>query len=279
MNVNDINPFIRFAAKVNHGRSLGMVNVFDSRIFYVISGEGNIEIDGKTLRLSEGSLFYCPGGSCYRFSGACELYILNFDLFQNRSNIKKAIYPLTNDKSPIYSIEETVEDAQVLGSHIYIKDAYTIGEKIKKIISEHSTKASFYKENCSAMLKSAIIDIYRSESYIKSPVLNTIEKVCSYIRQNLAKKLTNSELSSLAGYHEYHLNRIFLQNTGKTVHQYIITERINTAKRMLATTDMTVSDIAESTGFNSTTHLCSCFKTIVGLSPSQYKKTKRLDIM
>lgn len=280
MKVCDINPFIRFAKKVNYSGNPGTVNVFDSRIFYVVSGEGNIEIEGKKQRLTEGSLFYCPSGSCYRFFGTCELYILNFDLFQDRNNIKKALYPfVTNGKAPIYFLHETLDDAKTLETFVYIKDAYTIGEKIKSIISEHSKKAPFYKENCSAMLKSVVIDIYRSESFIKSPTLKTVENVCSFIRQNLDKKLSNNEIAYVAGYHEYHLNRIFLQNTGKTVHQYIIDERIHSVKSMLTTTDMTVSDIAESTGFNSATHLCSCFKAQVGVSPSQYRKSKHPDII
>jgi len=280
MRLIDVNPFIRYAGKINFKGSQGTANVFDSRIFYVISGEGNIEIDGKTQKLGEGSLFYCPAASCYRLFGTCELYILNFDLFQTRNDIKKTVRPfITDGKAPIYTDKQTVDDAKTFDSYIYIKDAYTIGEKIKSIISEHSTKAPFYREKCSALLKSVVVDIYRSESFIKSPTLKTIEKVCSYIRQNLGKKLTNAELSYIAGYHEYHLNRLFLQNTGKTVHQYIITERINAAKRMLATTDMTVSDVADSAGFNSSTHLCSCFKAQVGLSPSQYRESKHPDII
>ena len=282
MKVNDINPFIRFAEKLTYSGSYGNVNVFDSRIFYTLSGEAQLEINGNTLRLCEGALFYCHGGSQYSFTGSsgCELYILNFDLFQGRSNVKKALPPFkTNGKAPIYSGEETVEDAESLSSYIFIKDGYEIGEKLGEIVSEFGAKPPFFMEKCSAMLKAVIIDIFKSESFIKSPALKTIEKVCAYIRLNLDKKITNAELSYIAGYHEYHLNRIFQKHTGKTVHQYIIDARIHTAKRMLATTEMSVSDIAESAGFNSSTHLCACFKSQTGLSPAQYRKSKHPDII
>ncbi len=282
MKVSDINPFIRFAEKIAYSGSSGTVNVFDSRIFYLVSNNAQIEIDGKTLKLCEGSLFYCIGGSSYNFSGAvgCELYILNFDLFQNRNDIKKPIAPFkTKGKAPIYTIEDTIDDGGALGSYIFIEDGYELGEKIRAIITEFGSKAPFFLEKSGALLKDVLIDIYRSETLIKSPALKTIEKVRSFIHQNIDKKITNAQLAYIAGYHEYHLNRMFLKHVGKTVHQYIIDTRTHTAKRMLATSDLSISDIAELTGFNSPTHFCSCFKAKTGISPAHYRESKHRDII
>ena len=39
--------------------------------------------------------------------------------------------------------------------------------------------------------------------------------------------------------------------------------------------ESTMLEIAENTGFNSSTHFCGCFKEAVGCSPSQYRKEKR----
>ncbi len=280
MQVFEINPFLRFADSISFKSSRAEVNVFDSRIFSVISGCADILIDGQRFNLCEGSLFYCAGGSCYSLttSESCIINVLNFDLTQQRNNITRSLPPYKlNGASAKYGREVILDDGGDLNSYIYIKDGYGLQAKISDIINEFSQKRPLYMEKCSAMLKDSLIEIYRSRMFVKTPSLKTLEKVISYINLNLNKKITNAELAAKAGYHEYHLNRLFLKHIGKTIHQYIIDARIEKAKSLLATTDMTIVEIAESAGFNSSTHLCGCFKSAVGLVPSEYRKIKYSD--
>lgn len=276
MKVSEINPFVRFAKSISYKNTASEVNVFDSRIFFVASGNAEITIDGNRFALSEGSLFYCASGSCYTIlSDGCTINVLNFDLTQARCDVKMMSPYRIDSKGPIYSREVTLLDGGSLNSYIYIKDGDLLGSRVRDIIAEYGKEQPFFLEKCSAVLKELLIDIYRSESLIKSPALKTIEKISSYIQQNLGKKITNAELAYIAGYHEYHLNRIFLKHTGKTVHRYIIDARIDKAKQLLVTTDFTLSQIAESTGFNGCTHLCARFKSQLGISPSHYREHKR----
>lgn len=275
MKVNDINPFVRLAKNINYKNTALDVNVFDSRIFFVSSGSAEIVIDGNKFILSENSLFYCAGGSLYTILADGLINVLNFDVTQSRTDVKRITPYKMGAKGPIYSRETELDDGGSLNSYIYIKDGDLLGAKVRDIIAEYNSKQPFFMEKCSAALKELLIDIYRSENLIKSPALRTIEKISSYIQQNLDKKITNSVLAYIAGYHEYHLNRIFLKNTGKTVHRFIIDARIDKAKQLLTSTDFTLSQIAENTGFNTSTHLCARFKEQTGISPTSYRQKKR----
>ena len=82
-------------------------------------------------------------------------------------------------------------------------------------------------------------------------------------------------LSELTGYHEYHLNRLFLTHTNTSLHKYILNVRINEAKKILMNTDLSLAAIAEKVGFNSNTHFSSYFKQVVGLSPLEFRKRFR----
>ena len=59
------------------------------------------------------------------------------------------------------------------------------------------------------------------------------------------------------------------------MHRFIIDARIDKAKQLLTSTDLTLSQIAESTGFNGGTHLCARFKEQTGISPTGYRNKKR----
>jgi AraC-like DNA-binding protein len=60
--------------------------------------------------------------------------------------------------------------------------------------------------------------------------------------------------------------------TGCSPTTYLRDVRVNLAKRLLTTTEMTISQIANSTGYQSSGALCSAFKGCTGLTPSQFRK-------
>ncbi len=278
MRVNELNPFIRFAENISFKSRKAQVNVFDCRIFSIVSGELEIWIDQNSYLLKAGDLFYCSAGSCYQVCAAenCSIDVLNFDMTQSYSDIKKNIPPhKIRGGKKLYKNEIFIDDCDELNGYIYIENGYELQLKIKKIIKVYAQQQPFFAEKCSSVLKETLIDMYLSRYSLKTPALKTLESVTNFISLNINKKITNGELAGIAGYHPYHLNRIFLKYTGTTVHQYIMAERISAAKNLLSSTDMTMLEIAENTGFNSSTHFCGCFKEAVGCSPSQYRKEKR----
>lgn len=280
MELCEINPFLRFAGNIQYKLRANPINVFDGRIFNVTSGRLRIEAEGKTYVLEEGGLFYCPAGSCYCLltDGYCKVNNINFDISRQRSDIVNPVFthPLSQG-APIYGREAELSDVPELNEIIVLKDAFDISEEIGKIIKEFSEKRPFFREKCSSMLRGVIIEICRRSLNVKSPALRTVDKVTAYINANLEKKLTNAELSRIAGYHEYHLNRIFLKYTGKTVHQYILLTRVNKGKLYLTASDLSISEIAEQVGFSSSAHFCSSFRELCGESPSKYRNSKRLE--
>ena len=58
----------------------------------------------------------------------------------------------------------------------------------------------------------------------------------------------------------------------QTVMQYIIVKRLENAKMLLNTTNMTVESIAFASGFNNTSYFSRAFKEQYGVSPLSYRK-------
>lgn len=73
-----------------------------------------------------------------------------------------------------------------------------------------------------------------------------------------------------------YLNK-FKAVTGLSPKQYVLRERIKSAKNLLSTTDKPIATIAEETGFFDTAHFTKCFTAEVGISPSRYRGEVKKD--
>lgn len=103
---------------------------------------------------------------------------------------------------------------------------------------------------------------------------DNIEVAKSYIFEHLSEKITVKELSAVARMSTSHFSRVFRQQTGFSPYDYVLTARLNRAKELLQKTDLSVSQIAEETGFNSEANFVYFFTTNAGISPGKFRKLK-----
>jgi len=72
-----------------------------------------------------------------------------------------------------------------------------------------------------------------------------------------------------------HLSHLFKRVTGKSPMEYLFACRLLAAKRMLATTSLSIGDIVESCGFSDDSNFSRAFRKRVGMSPSDFRKRYR----
>lgn len=274
MNFCDINPFIRLAERLCYTSVLNNVKVRDCRIFYILSGKAEITIDNQHYELVPGSLFYCCADNCYSFaSEGMEYLCLNFDLTQ-ADNTHTALYPLiyvnkVNNQATKY--KENVCN-NFITSHLFIENASEYSVALKQILEEFSTQKIYYRENSSSILKMLLIKLYRDSLNTSENSADAVSKVLNYIQANFSQPINNQLLSEMTSYNANHLNRLFLNHTGTTIHQYILSMRINEAKKLLLNTNMPLNTIAEKVGFNNHTYFSSYFKRAENMTPRMFRK-------
>lgn len=276
MNFCDINPFIRFAERIYHNRTSDKsVVVKDCRIFYLISGQAEIFIENEHYNFVPGSIFYCRAGSMYNIRTVhAELISLNFDLTQvNNSRTIPYSRTTIRDSKLLPTIEyDYVSDSDFINSHLFVAHGSEYSKPLKTILEEYSTQKIYYQENSSAILKGILTLLHRHSIESTSNAVHAVSKLIDYIKENYNQPLNNDMLSSMTGYHEYHLNRLFCKHTGTSVHQYILNIRINEAKKLLLNTNLSLSSISEQIGFNSNTYFSTYFKRVIGISPLEFRK-------
>ena len=103
-----------------------------------------------------------------------------------------------------------------------------------------------------------------------------IEKIKSIVIDHIHYlddgKFIFSEILSKELHKEYsQLSRLFSETEGITIEQYIIHQKIEKTKELLAYNEMNLSGIAFKLGYSSVAHLSGQFKKVTGLTPSQFK--------
>lgn len=102
-----------------------------------------------------------------------------------------------------------------------------------------------------------------------------VEKVILTMRERLSDDLSLDDLAAVACMSPYHFNRIFRQLTGIPPGQFLSALRLEAAKRLLLTSEMSVTEICFEVGYNSLGTFTSRFNLLVGLPPGQFRHLGR----
>ena len=73
---------------------------------------------------------------------------------------------------------------------------------------------------------------------------------------------------------KFHFLRIFKEITGTSPLEYKNSIRLEHAKEQLLDTNTPINEIGREMGYTSATYFCDAFKAKIGMSPSQYRKTR-----
>lgn len=95
----------------------------------------------------------------------------------------------------------------------------------------------------------------------------------NYIDEHLTEKIKIDDLSAKIGFSSRQLSRKFKIEIGRSIHQYIIEERLHTATYILRFTDWEIIEVAQSLGFSSESHFISIFRKNIGQTPDVFRKS------
>lgn len=103
----------------------------------------------------------------------------------------------------------------------------------------------------------------------KRKELKRLDEVMKYIDAHYMEKLTVEEVASVANMSAGHFSKLFHKIMGQRYIDYIIQKRIQKAKEMLETTELTVVDIAMECGFNNIANFYRTYRKFYQKAPRE----------
>jgi len=256
-----LNAEVTMAARSSFapGFSLGRSRPHGFRLVYITRGTGWFELNGTRYGTRAGILSLLPVGfeQCCGVSGTepVEAYWVQFEAnLGDAELINMMKLPVCLDmagRSDIPRLFETMVDA--------FNDS--------SVTSVLRSKAALY-EVLACFLEQCQVD---EEAFANIDLYVKLGKVLDYIDQHLADNVTLEELAKIAYLHPNYFISLFKNMIGYPPIQYVNMQRMEKVKRLLAETDIHISEIAASVGMQNH-YLSRLFKQHTGISPTRYRR-------
>lgn len=241
---------------------------------YIYEGTMLYQIDNKVYALNAGDCLFCNSNRLHRGQAinhqVCKYIAITFNpnFLSSKHNLiyQKYIAPI------IYSN---------LSSYLFKSDTswqHQIKELISQIISIYDTQKPLYEIHLLTKM-SIIWSIFYThiQEYLVLDTLyakqaDKIKAILNYIHQNYAQKLTLVDISRATHLSISDCSHSFKRYLHETIFSYIMRYRIEQSLPLLLEKSLTITDIALSVGFNSTSYYTEIFKRYHNITPKQYQK-------
>lgn len=124
------------------------------------------------------------------------------------------------------------------------------------------------------MLKQILVRALRLSEEKERSGNDLTGQIMRFLKSRCREAISLEQLGRQFGYHPVYLNRLFKEETGRTLHRFQMECRMERACAMLTGTRLSVREIAESTGFSSPAYFSELFLKMMGTTPGQYREGK-----
>lgn len=228
--------------------------------FIVLDGTGVLNYNGTKYTLEKGNCVFIDCSKPYSQYSSKNLWSLIWIHFygNNINELYKQYLNLGNKpcfiaKNPELYIKKINTIYEIASNKSYISDI-KIYENIISIISLAT------QERYNTINKSA-----------KSLRLNILN-IKNYLEDNFQNKISLDELAKKFFVNKFYLSRIFKDEFGTSINNYIISLKITKAKELLRFSQKSIEEIAFEVGIGDPNYFSRLFKKLEGMSPSEFKQ-------
>lgn len=239
-------------------------------VLYVEEGFGVAIVDNRQYTMRPGRLFFFPpftlhkvrvdeqAQDCYRrtiihVDHHAVLNILR-DFPQNRLRLQS----LSARGGPAFVADLSAQHAQI--------------DSLFSTYARAGLAGSLNTEQVACLLLT-LFSMLPQDNATPSDSRNALStQVMFWLEENYTQKFSLDRLAEDLGRSRSYLSRRFHAETGEPVHQYLNTIRLRKACEALLHSTLSVSDVADATGFSDVTYFISAFKKGIGETPLQYRK-------
>ncbi len=170
-----------------------------------------------------------------------------------------------------YQLFQQLNRESPVGHLSDVRKAKQIMELILQLYDDSSgqIKVDIQGANLLTQLLSLFLESISSPSTPRLP--QTISSIRDYLFEHYNQNITLDTLSAQFNISKFYLLRTFQHHLGLSPNDYLQNIRVTKAKELLRTTEHSISMVANSVGFESTSYFISVFKKQEGVTPLKYR--------
>ncbi|ULO08997.1 helix-turn-helix domain-containing protein [Paenibacillus sp. 19GGS1-52] len=214
-----------------------------------------------------------------RFTLDIELFTLLFvqkEKAQIVNRLKKELELLTSlnklDSTTLHSIrEDFLQVVYSLLSRQHIQAHRLFADEVSQQLAQNAESSVFDFMKWAQALTDKTVDSIKQVLQSEG----VVERAKRYIHDNYAQDLSREDVAASVYLTADYLAKIFKNETGQTVKEYLNECRIRAAKQMLIESTTSIGDIAMDTGFDTISYFSTVFKKLTGETPIAYRSKHR----
>ena len=264
-------PFAFFRVNKDHSR-YNMVSHWhgELELVRIMEGEFHITLNGKLYIAKKGDIIFVNSETVHRGTPRDAVYeciVFHSDF-------------LYSEHFDCFSFVKNIIDGECMINEFFPADSgkgYDALREVFEAIGENRPSCKFLVVSAFYKFFAAVYEekLYTQSVGERAPTndkgIIMLKTILAFLRENYDKPLTLESISQTIEKSPKYVGAFFKRMTGKTPIEYLNEYRIEKAARKLRLTDMSVTDVAFSSGFSDLSYFIKTFKRIKGVSPGKYR--------
>ncbi len=236
----------------------GLHRFSHNKFYFITKGRCIILVNDKKYIAEAGDWFYIPANTLHGYSTikgeTFEKYWMHFDIYPDNEIFKNLNLPVMINVSGKKAVYRLFKKLIVTYKSNILCDRIQEKSILLELISEYIRIA----------LPEGVM--------VKNIDDKRMDKIISYINSHLSEPLSLSRLSEEFYLSPNHFIRYFKSKTGVTPVHYIKSKKMETAKRLIEESELSITEIIKKIGESNINNFSNQFKNYYGLSPRKYRE-------
>lgn len=240
-------------------------------MLYISSGYGIVVVDNQHYTARPGRLFVFPPFRLHKVqvdhSDKNPYHRTTMHIAQ--SVVESALSTFPRHQARFASLAASNLPAQIYDLSTHAAFIERILEQFQRLEDNAQTEACEV-----AFLVMQLMTCLPEQPQPYPPRQQTVaSRIMSWVEAHYASKFSLDRLAHDLGLSRSYTSRIFRQQTGGSIHEYLLTRRIKSSCDLLRYSDEPVDAIALAVGFSEVTYFITCFKKMMRQTPLQYRRS------
>ena len=262
-------PFATFAR--NHKKHTCSANIEtlshlhrEMEMVLILNGSAKLHVDGTTATVTAGDLVIIPPYTLHRYTIAaeedCQHYCVCFDV--NLLYDKELAAALENGTITLPRILRDNMCADCVRAAFLANEAKKVGWAL-------------YIAGQLSLLFARLWETDRLTTQPSRTASSMHNEMFAYIAAHYTETITSSQAAAALHLNPAYFCRLFRYSFGERFSLYLCKYRLEKSKLLLQNTTLSISDVAMAVGFNSFSYYSKRFREYTGMTPLEYRTTKK----